>query len=202
MLRSLLLAALFAGPVLAASPETPAPAPAGVYVTDPAHTSVLWSLDHLGLSQWTARFTEVKARLDWKPEDPAASTLVVEIDPASVRTDFPWPEETDFDGMIGQGEDFLAGETIVFASNRIELTGPETGRVHGMLTMRGETRPAALDVTFNGSVADHPFTHEAKVGFSATTQIARSDWGMEVLIPAISDTVTLTIETQMVAEES
>lgn len=191
-------------PAFAASPEAPAsaPAPAGIYLADPAHTSVAWSLDHLGLSHWTARFVDASARLDWRPEDPAASTLTVEIDPTSVRTDFPAPEETDMDGMIAGSEDFLAGAPIRFVSTEIEVTGPNTGLVHGDLTMRGETHPAVLRVTFNGSLADHPFTHEAKVGFSAMTEIRRSDWGMDVLLPLIGDEVTVRIETQLAAEES
>lgn len=205
MRSSLLLATLLAaGTAHAGQPADPSatPAPAGVYVTDPAHTTVLWSLDHLGLSQWTARFVDVDARLDWKPEDPTASTLTVTIDPKSVRTDFPWPEETDFDGMIATSEDFLAGAPITFVSTRVETTGAETGLVHGDLTFRGETHPVTLEVRFNGSVAEHPFTKEPKVGFSATTRFDRSDWGLEMLVPMIGDEITLRIETQMTPPEA
>lgn len=188
---------------LAATAATPAnlpPAPAGVYVTDPAHTTVSWSLDHSGLSHWTARFVGTHAVLDWKPDNPAASTLRVEIDPRSVRTDFPAPEETDFDGMIATSEDFLAGKPITFVSTRMEITGEKTGLVHGDLTFRGVTHPVTLAVTFNGSMADHPFSHEAKVGFSATTSFDRSDWGLDMLVPFIGDRIDLTIETQMAGE--
>jgi len=206
MHRRLIVAALLAAPAAfagqgadpAADPAA-APAPAGVYVADPAHTSVFWSLDHMGLSQWTARFVGVEAALDWNPEDPAASRLTVEIDPASVRTDFPWPEETDFDGMIATSPDFLAGAPIAFVSTAIETTGPDTGLVHGDLTFRGETHPVTLEVTFNGSTAEHPFTKEAKVGFSALARFNRSDWGLDMLLPAIGDEITLRIETQMAA---
>ncbi len=186
----------------AASPLDMPAAPAGVYVADPAHTSVVWSLDHSGLSHWTARFVGAKAVLDWKPEDPAASTLRVEIDPRMVRTDFPFPEETDFDGMVAGSEDFLADKPIVFVSEEIELTGEKTGLVHGELTMRGETHPATLAVTFNGSMAEHPFSKVAKVGFSATTSFERSDWGLETLVPFISDRVDVAIETQFMPGES
>lgn len=173
------------------------PAPAGAYVADPAHTSVTWSLMHSGLSHWTARFVGVDANLDWRPEDPAASRLEVAIDPAGVRTDFPWPEETDFDAVIATDGQFLAGQPIGFVSREIEITGPDTGRVQGDLTMRGETHPAVLDVTLNGSMAEHPHSKEPKVGFSATAHFLRSDWGMDVLTPFIGDEITLVVETQM-----
>ena len=200
----LILVALASGlshAALAAVPADTPPAPAGVYVTDPAHTSVSWSLDHSGLSHWTARFVGVHGVLDWKPEDPAASTLRVEIDPRSVRTDFPAPEETDFDGMIATSEDFLAGEPIVFVSTSVEVTGATTGLVHGDLSFRGETHPVALSVIFNGSMADHPFAHEAKVGFSASTSFDRSDWGLDMLVPFIGDRIELAIETQLVPDQ-
>ncbi len=194
---ALLAAGLAWGALAAVPPGTP-PAPAGLYVTDPAHTSVLWSLDHSGLSHWTARFIGVRGTLDWKPEDPTASTLRVEIDPRSVRTDFPAPEETDFDGMIGTSEDFLADKPIIFVSTLVETTGANTGRVQGDLTFRGETHPVTLDVTFNGSMAEHPFAHNAHLGFSATTSFNRGDWGLTTLVPFLSDRVDLVIETQLV----
>lgn len=205
MFRTPLLAAMLGSLANAAVGAVPAgtpQAPAGTYVTDPAHTSVAWSLDHSGLSQWTARFVGVRGVLDWRPDHPEASTLRVEIDPRSVRTDFPAPEETDFDGMIATSEDFLADKPITFISTAVEVTGENSGLVHGDLTFRGETHPVTLTVIFNGSIADHPFSHESKVGFSAKTHFDRSAWGLEMLVPFLSDRIDLTIETQLVRDES
>ncbi len=186
---------------VAAVPEGTPPAPPGTYVTDPAHTSVTWSLDHMGLSHWTARFVGVRGVLDWKPEDPAASTLRVEIDPNSVRTDFPAPEEVDFDGMIATSEDFLAGKPITFVSTSIELTGKDRGLIHGDLTFRDQTHPVTLEVIFNGSMAEHPHTKTAHLGFSATTSFERSRWGLDILTPDIGDRIDLVVETQLVTAE-
>ena len=175
-----------------------APAPGGVYKTDPSHSSFNWSLNHSGLSRYTARFTTVDARLDWNPERPEASTLSVTIDPRSVRTDYPWPEKVDFDAEIGGEGSFLAAKPITFVSTAIRVTGEKTGTVEGLLTLRGETHPATLDVTFNGSMAEHPMMGVPKIGFSATGSIRRSEWGLDFAIPEIGDEVTFVIETQMV----
>ncbi len=175
-----------------------APAPGGVYKTDPSHSSFNWSLNHSGLSRYTARFTGVDARLDWNPEKPEASTLSVTIDPRSVRTDYPWPEKVDFDAEIGGEGPFLSAKPITFVSTAIRLTGEKTGTVEGLLTLRGETHPATLDVTFNGSMAEHPMMGVTKIGFSATGSIRRSEWGLDFAIPEIGDEVTFVIETQMV----
>lgn len=173
-------------------------APAGLYKTDPSHSSLAWSFDHFGLSHYTARFTKVDARLDWKPEAPQMSSLTVEIDPMSVRTDYPWPELADFDATIGGAPDLLAGQPITFVSNSVRATSEKTGIVEGLLTFRGETHPATLDVTFNGSMAKHPKMEIAKIGFSATATILRSEWGLTFGLPELGDAVALAIETQMV----
>lgn len=174
------------------------PAPSGAYKTDPSHSSFSWSFNHSGLSHYTARFTKVDARLDWKPEKPETSTLSVTIDPLSVRTDYPWPEKVDFDAEIGSGETFLAAKPITFVSKTIHVTGEKTGTVEGLLSFRGETHPATLDVTFNGSMAEHPMMGVPKIGFSAIGRIRRSQWGMDFAIPELGDVVTFAIETQMV----
>ena len=174
------------------------PAPGGAYKTDPSHSSLVWSLNHSGLSRYTARFTGVYARLDWKPEKPEQSALTVTIDPLSVRTDFPWAEMGDFDAEIGGGENFLDAQPMTFVSQSIRVTGPNTGVVEGLLTILGQTDPARLDVTFNGSMAEHPMMGVAKIGFSATGVIRRSDWGLDYGIPELGDEVTFSVETQMV----
>ncbi len=174
------------------------PAPGGAYKTDPSHSSFNWSFNHSGLSHYTARFTKVDARLEWNPQKPEASTLSVAIDPLSVRTDYPWPQKVDFDAEIGGEEAFLAAKPITFVSKTIRVTGENTGTVEGLLTFRGETHPATLDVTFNGSMSEHPMMGVPKIGFSATGSIRRSEWGLDFAIPDLGDEITFAIETQMV----
>ena len=199
MFRATLLSlALLAGLAPAHAAEQQGSAPDGLYKTDPSHSSLAWSFNHSGLSHYTARFTKVDARLDWNSAEPEASRLTVEIEPMSVRTDYPWPEMVDFDAKIGGDPDFLAGKPITFVSNSVRVTGEKTGIVDGLLTFRGETHPATLDVTFNGSIEKHPIMGVPKIGFSATGNIRRSEWGLGFGIPELSDEVKLVIETQMV----
>lgn len=194
MLAKLLLTTfLLTVPALALAAD---PAPSGRYEEDGPHTSVTWRIDHFGLSRYTARFTGAKAVLDWNREKPAQSALTVEIDPRLVRTDFPFPEVEDFDAKIGAGADFLAGSPIRFVSERIVVDGDRTGRVFGQLTMRGQSHPAVMDVTFNGSMAEHPIEKVAKLGFSGHMRIKRSEWGLTFAIPALGDEVDVAIETE------
>jgi len=188
--------ALAFGVATASASDRPNQAPSGTYVSDPAHTSVTWRIGHFGLSKYTARFAKVEARLRWDHANPKKSTLAVEIDPRSVRTDFPSPEREDFDRKIGQTKDFLADKPIRFVSEEIVVTSPNSGRVAGYLTFRGKTRPATLDVVFNGSIAEHPIEKVPKLGFSASMTIKRSAWGLTFAPTALSEDVEVSVEAE------
>nr|WP_064251228.1 YceI family protein [Rhizobium leguminosarum]OAP88315.1 hypothetical protein A4U53_09530 [Rhizobium leguminosarum] len=194
-LHLLTLWALFATPAFPQS--KPAPAPSGAYVSDPAHSSVTWKVGHFGLSNYTARFTKMNVELIWDAENPAASRVSASIDPTSVRTDFPFPEVEDFDKKIGHDGNFLAAQPISFLSTEVKLTAENRGQVTGDLTFRGQTRPVTIDVTFNGSMAEHPMDKTPKLGFSAIAKIKRSEWGLSLYVPAVSDEVTILIETEL-----
>ncbi len=63
------------------------PAPAGDYTLDKAHSSLIFRLDHLGFSHFTARFTTFDVNLRIDPKHPEAARLDVAIDPASIASD-------------------------------------------------------------------------------------------------------------------
>jgi polyisoprenoid-binding protein YceI len=191
----LALSALFATPAFPQSKS--APAPSGTYVSDPAHSSLTWKVGHFGLSNYTARFTKMSVELLWDAKNPADSKVLAIIDPTSVRTDFPFPEVEDFDKKLGTGVNFLAAQPIRFASTEVKVTAENKGQVTGNLTFRGQTRPATLDVTFNGSMVEHPMDKMPKLGFSAVAKIKRSEWGLSFYVPVVSDEVTILIETEL-----
>ena len=177
----------------------PGDMPAGVYQIDPAHSSVTWRVNHIGLSKYTARFTDVDARLGYDPEAPENSSLIVTIDPKSVDTDFPFPDQVDFDQEIAMGEGWLnAGEhpEIKFVATGVERTGETTGTMTGDLTLLGVTKPVTLDVTFNGAYEKQPFNQKPALGFSAKGTVQRSAFGMDTYVPNIGDEVELLIEAE------
>ncbi len=201
VLVSLLSAALVA---FTARAEVEIEAPAGTYKLDPTHASLIWKVNHLGLSDYTARFTAFDATLAFDPGNITDSRLDVTVDPMSVETDYPKPKEKDFDKKLQTSENFFnAGQypQIMFTSTKIEKTGERSGKVHGELTMLGETQPVTLDVTFNGSMAEHPYADVAALGFSAEGTLRRSQWGMDYLVPNVGDEVKLLIEAEFLRQE-
>lgn len=176
--------------------------PAGEFLMDLSHTSLIWRVNHAGLSMYTARFTEMSGTLDLVPDDPAASSVSIKIDPMSAETDFPL-EYTDWNATLRTGPDFFqAGEfpSITFVSDSIEVTGENTAIMTGTVELLGVKKIVPLDVTFNGAMAENPFTKKPTIGFSARGELQRSAFGMDAFIPFIGDTVELQIEVEFAKE--
>jgi polyisoprenoid-binding protein YceI len=188
----------------AAAVEAPIDVPAGAYTIDPAHTSILFRVDHLGFSNWTARFKKATAQLQFDPNNLAASNVTVTVDAKSLETDFPDPKVVDFNAEL-LSENWLNGvkfPEITFRSISVEPTGARTMRINGELTLRGVTRPMVLDAKFNGGYRGHPMDPHARIGFSATGVLKRSEFGIAAGIPApgttmgVSDAVNVIVETE------
>lgn len=197
----------------AAAQEAPIweqPAPAGRYGIDLAHTSILFRVSHLGFSMFTGRFLSAEATLDFDPAAPEKMRVSARVPIASVETHYPG-EDIDFDAMVA-GPEFLnatpEAPDITFESTAVTLTGDRTADVTGDLTLNGVTRPVTLAVTFNGGYAGHPLDAGARIGFSATGAIDRSDFGMTFGLPApgttlgVGNRVEIVIETELLNPEA
>ena len=197
--------ALAAAAPLAFADNVPAPVagpiPAGAYTVDKPHTSLLFRVSHMGFSQFTGRFTSVKADLNFDPENVAGSSVRVTIDPKSIATD----------NAPGGFLDELAGSQFLdaakypqmtFVSKSVETTGKDTFRINGELTLHGVTKPVTLEARYNGGYAGHPYDPHARVGFSATGSLKRSDFGVSFGIPGpgmpvgVGDEVQVTLESE------
>ena len=176
----------------------PADLPAGHYVLDKTHASVVGKIKHMGFSNYQFRFTKVDASFDYDPKAPQAAKISVTIDPASIDT----ATGADEFGLKFNKE--LAGDgwleankfpTATFVSTKVEPGAGQTGKVYGDLTLHGVTKPVVLDVTFNG-VGSSFVPGSVKTGFSAVTQIKRSEFGVSKYVPLVGDDVTLSIEVE------
>lgn len=199
-LIALAAAAALVSPALAQSAD----APAGAYVNDKTHSSLTWKIKHQGLSYYTARFTTFDAEIDFDPKNVATSSLSVTIDPKTIETDYeaqrPDGNTTDFNKELIEEDRFFnvgAHPTITFKSTSVEKTGDTTGKVTGDLTFLGVTKPVTLDVTYVGDRSD-PRSGKHKVGFSASTTVKRSEFGMDWGQAFMGDDVDLQIETEFV----
>lgn len=173
--------------------------PSGKYNLDMEHSSLLFRVNHMGLSNYTARFTDFDADLNFNSVDPAKSELNASVKANSIRTDFPAMKKKSFDEFLSKNENWFNSKDfpeIKFESTKIKMLGKKRGIMEGNLTMLGVTKPATFRITFNGSYVSRPFSGVPALGFSAIGTIKRSDWGFNAFIPTVSDEVEIIIETE------
>ena len=182
------IAALLAAPALAA-PEK--------YVLDSSHSQIVFSYDHLGYSTGTGMFSGFAGEISFDAADPAASTVSVSFPVRSMLTGW----QARFEHLMSP--DFFAAtddEMVSFTSTSVEVTGEKTARITGDLTLNGVTRPVVLDAVLN-QIGDHPMEGKPWAGFSATTTLLRSDYGLGMFAPFVSDNVTVQMSVEAMKAE-
>jgi polyisoprenoid-binding protein YceI len=170
---ALILAIALGGSALA-NPSTtdPAKVPAGAYVLDKRHASLTAKIVHMGFSHYTLRFNGLDGGFTYDPANWQATKVTFTVDPKSVDTHDP-----AFDKQIAGYFDAEKFPAITFASTGLQGGADGKGTLTGDLTFHGVTKPVTLDVTFAG--AGHGVTPlGTRLGFSGTTQIKRSDFGL------------------------
>jgi hypothetical protein len=172
--------------------QDPARAPAGTYRLDPRHASLIVRIGHLGgFSHFTLRFDRLAGGFTYDPATWPATRAEITVDPRSVNTGL-----ADFDKELAGPHYFDAARNpeIRFVTRQIEATGP-AGKITGDLTFMGQTKPVVLDVTFNGS-GPGLLGVGTRMGFSGTTRLKRSEWGLTHLKSFTSDDIELVIEVE------
>lgn len=171
----------------------PAMAAEEQYTLDPAHTNILWSAGHFGFSHMYGKFATVAGTLTLDEAKPENSKVSVTVTMNSIITGNPkLDEHLKAEAFF----DVAKYATATFESTKVEIgEGGKTARVTGNLTLHGVTKPTVLNVTLN-KTGEHPMTKKKTVGFSATTVIKRSDFGVSYGLPAVSDEIPVIIETE------
>lgn len=197
MRKVLLLAAGIA--TMAMTPALVSPAlSAEKYAFDPSHSQILFSYDHLGFSTTWGLFSGFEGVIMLDEEDPSKSSVSTSFNARDIITG--WDARTAHflsDDFFGAD----ANPTVTFESTQVEVTGEDTARITGDLTMNGVTKPVVLEASLNRK-AQHPMAGKPWIGFDATTTIKRSEFDMGMFAPAVGDEVALMISVEaMKADE-
>lgn len=205
MRRLLLLAipALVAAPLIAQAPmqtpgsANPAAVTGGSYTVDSGHTLVVWTLDHLGFSPYTGIFGDVTGTLTLDPKNPNAAKVDVTIPVSKVTTaSAGLTSHLLRPGKDGGKPDFFGASPADarFVSTSVRASG-QTAKIAGNLTLNGVTRLVTLDARFYGAGRAPPqMGGKENVGFTATTTIKRSEFGLGFGVPMVGDDVKLEIK--------
>lgn len=185
-MKRIVLAVAFS---IAAASAFAAPA---TYKIDPNHTNVIAGWSHFGFSNPAAHFGQVDGSIVYDADNVGASSVAVTIPLAGLDSFVP-----DFDEHLRSADFFDAAKypNITFRSTKVESAGEGKLKVTGDLTVKDKTRPVVLDVTIN-KIGVQPMAKRGAAGFDATTRIKRSDFGVGMYAPNVSDEVTLRITTE------
>lgn len=170
------------------------------YELDVSHTAVYFTVDHIAYSKTLGIFTDLEGSFMYDADARELGEVNVTINAASV--------DTFHDARNGhvRNRDFLnvsEHPQITFTATGGTETSENAGTVTGNLTILGQTQPVTLDVTLN-KAAPYPFGHKRQVlGLSLSTQINRSDFGMNygVANGLVGDAVAIKIETEAMLME-
>ena len=144
------------------------------YEVDSGHSSIGFTVTHLGLSEVEGRFKDFKGSFNWQPKSLKASSLSFTAQANSISTD-----NKKRDNHL-RGDDFFDIEkfsTLTFKSTKIKKLSGQKYAITGKLTAHGVTKTIKIPATIKGPV-DLFNDGEESIGFRATFKINRIDYGI------------------------
>jgi polyisoprenoid-binding protein YceI len=173
----------------------------GTWDIDPVHSDVSFTVRHMMVSKVRGRLGSFSGEIVTAAQF-ADSTVTATVDATSVDTG-----NAQRDGHI-RTADFFEVETYPtweFRSTAIRGGGDEY-ELDGELTIKGVTRPVTFALEVNGFGPDA--FGGVRAGFSATTTINRSDFGVDISMPldgggvVVSEKVQVALEIEAVLRQS
>jgi polyisoprenoid-binding protein YceI len=150
-----------------------APAAAATYDVDVSHSSVGFSVRHMGVSNVKGAFGEFSGSFDFDPADLKSWKVEATMQVGSIDTRIE-----NRDNHL-KSPDFFDAEnhpTITFRSTGVKPLEGGRHQLMGDLTIRGVTKPIVLDLELLGTTTD--MRGNELVGFTATGTINRQDFGL------------------------
>lgn len=164
---------------------------AETYKLDASHTAITWHVSHFGFSTPSGKFMSVDGEVTLDEANPSASSVNVTVDVAGINSGVAKLDEhlkaPDF-------FDVAKFPTATFKSTKVTPTGKDTAKVVGDLTLHGVTKPVTLDVKLN-KIGENMMKLKT-AGFTASTTIKRSEFGITTYVPNLGDDVKIEIESE------
>lgn len=140
---------------------------------DPAHSEVQFKVKHLMITTVTGYFRKFDLEVQTEDEDfTKAKRIEFTAEASSIDTN---SEQRDTHLRSADFFDVEKFGQIRFTGKTLERSG-EDYRLTGDLTIRGVTKPVALNVHFGGIVID-PYG-QTKAGFEVDGKISRKEFGL------------------------
>ena len=152
---------------------------------------VAFNLEHQGFIQLFGTLRVTQGTLTFDSEDWNKSHVDVTMPVSSLDMgDGPWNAQIRGDV---EWAPLFKTSTIAFHSTRLKRTDATHGTMTGNLTLGGVTRPVTLDLRVN-KIGKNDVSEAPSVGFSATTTIKRSAFGVDAYEDLVGDEIAVQIQ--------
>ncbi|MEL4356378.1 MULTISPECIES: YceI family protein [unclassified Luteococcus] len=145
----------------------------GSYALDTSNSSLAFVARHSMITKVRGIFTAFTGSAQVHGQDPASSSVTVEVDVTSVDTG---SKERDEHLVSGDFFDAAQFPTITFVSTGVEAVDSDSVEITGDLTIKGITRPVTIGFEFTGTATD-PSGNE-RIGFEGRTEVNRRDFNL------------------------
>jgi polyisoprenoid-binding protein YceI len=176
------------------TPTTTLPLAPGRWSLDAAHSSVGFSIRHLGVSKVRGRFTAFETDVV-VGDDLAGTSVVATVDLASIDT-----ANADRDAHVRSDEivDVATRPTLTYRSTAVVADG-DGWRIDGEATIGDATAPVSLSVELGG-LELYPLDGRQHAGFEARGELRRSDFGIAPQLPSalLGDILKIELDLQLV----
>ena len=165
----------------------------GAYQIDPAHTSVIFTVSHLGISELSGRFNTVEGTFTLAPK--GKSRVEVTVATKSVDTN-----HKKRDAHLRSPDFFNVKQypQMRFRSEKVSFDREGLDKIEGKLSLHGKTRSVTFNVEPVGAGNDPWGGYRA--GYKASTIIKRSDFGMDFMPGGIGDDISVTLNIEAIKQ--
>jgi polyisoprenoid-binding protein YceI len=174
------------------------PLAAGTWAIDPVHSSIDFWVRHLMVSKVRGKFDNFSGAIVVSEDGTPSVHAEIAVDSVNTGND-----QRDAHLKSADFFDVEAHPVATFTSNAVEANG-DNYVLRGELTLKGVTKPVALDLAFYG--ANPGMGHGEVAGFEASIVLNRKDFGIDIDMPletggvVVGDKVTITLEIEAVKQ--
>lgn len=163
------------------------------YKIDPVHSSMGFSVRHLGISTVPGKFTDFAGVISYDEKDPSKSSVKVTIKTASIDTG---NGSRDKDLRSENFFDVAKYPEITFQSTNVKKSGDDW-IASGTFTMKGVSKSIELPFTVSGPVKD-PWGSQ-RIGVESSTKLKRSDYDITADKGLIGDDIKINLTVEAAA---
>jgi len=167
---------------------------ADTFKIDPVHSSVLFSIKHLGVTDFYALFNDMSGTVTFDKADPAKSSVELTVPVESLNSRNPKRDQ-----HLKSPDFFNAKQfpTLSFKSKKVEASG-DIYKISGDFTLHGVTKPITIE--FKKGAEGKGMEGEVRGGGETRFTIKRSNYGMTFMQGALGDEVNIIVSVEGVKQ--